>query len=30
VATRLQVPPGRYQLRVAARESGSGRVGSIN
>lgn len=30
VATRLQLPPGRYQLRVAARESGTGRVGSIN
>ena len=30
VATRLQLPPGRYQLRVAARESGTGRVGSVN
>lgn len=30
ISTRLQVPPGRYQLRVAARESGTGRVGSIN
>jgi VWFA-related protein len=30
VATRLQLPPGKYQLRVAARESGGGRVGSIN
>lgn len=30
VSTRLQLPPGRYQLRVAARESGTGRVGSIN
>jgi VWFA-related protein len=29
VSTRLQVPPGRYQLRVAARESGTGRVGSV-
>ncbi len=30
VSTRLQVPPGRYQLRVAARESATGRVGSVN
>jgi VWFA-related protein len=30
VATRLQIPPGRYQLRVAARETGTGRVGSLN
>jgi VWFA-related protein len=30
VATRLQLPPGRYQLRVAARESATGRVGSVN
>ncbi|HEY8536661.1 MAG TPA: VWA domain-containing protein [Vicinamibacterales bacterium] len=30
VSTRLAVPPGRYQLRVAARESGTGRVGSVN
>ncbi len=30
VSTRLQLPPGRYQLRVAARESGAGRVGSVN
>jgi VWFA-related protein len=30
VSTRLQVPPGRYQLRVATRESGTGRVGSVN
>lgn len=30
VATRLQLPKGRYQLRVAARESGTGRVGSVN
>lgn len=30
VSTRLQLPPGRYQLRVAARESGTGRVGSVN
>jgi VWFA-related protein len=30
VSTRLQLPKGRYQLRVAARESGTGRVGSVN
>jgi VWFA-related protein len=30
VSTRLQLPPGRYQLRVAAREGGGGRVGSVN
>ena len=30
VSTRLQLPPGRYQLRVAARESATGRVGSVN
>ena len=30
VSTRLQLAPGRYQLRVAARESGTGRVGSVN
>ena len=30
VTTRVEIPPGRYQLRVAARESGTGRVGSIN
>jgi VWFA-related protein len=30
VSTRLQLKPGRYQIRVAARESGGGRVGSIN
>ena len=29
VGTRLQLPPGRYQIRVAARESGSGRLGSL-
>jgi VWFA-related protein len=29
VGTRLQLAPGRYQIRVAARESGSGRVGSL-
>jgi VWFA-related protein len=27
--TRIEVPPGRYQLRVAARESGAGRIGSV-
>ena len=27
--SRLKLPPGRYQLRMAARETGSGRVGSI-
>jgi len=26
---RLQLPPGRYQLRLAARETGGGRVGSV-
>jgi VWFA-related protein len=26
---RLNLPPGRYQLRVGARESGGGRVGSV-
>ena len=30
MATRLHLPPGRYQLRVAAREGGSGRVGTVN
>jgi VWFA-related protein len=30
VSTRLQLPPGRYQLRVAARETGGGRLGSVN
>jgi VWFA-related protein len=29
IGTRLQLPPGRYQIRVAARESGSGRLGSL-
>jgi VWFA-related protein len=28
--TRLDLPPGRYQLRVAARESGAGHIGSVN
>lgn len=26
---RLDLPPGRYQLRIGARESGGGRVGSV-
>ena len=30
VSTRLQLKPGRYQIRVAARESGGGRLGSLN
>ena len=30
VSTRLELEPGRYQLRIAARESATGRVGSIN
>jgi hypothetical protein len=29
VGTRIPLPPGRYQIRVAARESGSGRLGSL-
>jgi VWFA-related protein len=28
--TRLNLPPGRYQMRVAARESGAGHIGSVN
>jgi len=28
--TRLDLPPGRYQVRVAARESGAGHIGSVN
>jgi len=28
--TRIDLEPGRYQLRVAARESGAGRIGTIN
>jgi VWFA-related protein len=28
--TRLTLPPGKYQLRVAARETGGGRLGSLN
>ena len=27
--TRLKVPPGRYQFRFAARETGSGHIGSV-
>lgn len=27
--TRLELPPGRYQVRVAARESGAGHIGSV-
>jgi hypothetical protein len=27
--TRLKLPPGRYQIRIAARETGAGRVGSV-
>ena len=30
VATRLHVPPGRYQIRVAGKEGGTGRVGTVN
>jgi VWFA-related protein len=30
ISTRLQLPPGRYQLRIAARETGGGRLGSVN
>jgi VWFA-related protein len=28
--TRLSLEPGRYQIRVAARETGAGRIGTIN
>ena len=28
--TRLSLDPGRYQVRVAARETGAGRIGTIN
>jgi VWFA-related protein len=28
--TRLVLPPGKYQLRVGARETGGGRLGSLN
>jgi VWFA-related protein len=27
--TRLQVPPGRYQIRIGGRESGGGKVGTV-
>jgi VWFA-related protein len=30
MATRLHLPPGRYQIRVAAKEGGTSRVGTIN
>ena len=29
VVRRIQVPPGRYQLRIGVREAGSGRVGTV-
>jgi VWFA-related protein len=29
LTTRLQVPPGRYQLRIGGREANGGRVGSV-
>jgi VWFA-related protein len=29
LTTRLQVPPGRYQLRIGGRESGGGKVGTL-
>ena len=29
IVRRIQVPPGRYQLRIGARESGAGRVGTV-
>jgi len=29
VIRRIQVPPGKYQLRIGARESGGGRVGMV-
>ena len=29
VVRRIQVPPGRYQLRIGAREGGGGRVGTV-
>jgi VWFA-related protein len=29
VIRRIQVPPGKYQLRIGARESGGGKVGTI-
>jgi VWFA-related protein len=30
IQTRLKLPPGKYQLRIAARETGGGRLGSVN
>jgi VWFA-related protein len=30
IQTRLKLPPGKYQLRIGARETGGGRLGSIN
>lgn len=30
VQTRLKLPPGRYQIRIGARETVGGRVGSVN
>jgi VWFA-related protein len=30
LSTRLHVPPGRYQIRIGAREGGTGRVGTLN
>ena len=29
IVRRIQVPPGKYQLRIGARESGAGRVGTV-
>jgi VWFA-related protein len=29
VIRRIQVPPGKYQLRIGARESGAGRLGTV-
>jgi VWFA-related protein len=29
VTRRIQVPPGKYQLRVGARESGDGKIGTV-
>jgi VWFA-related protein len=29
IVRRIQVPPGKYQLRIGARESGGGKVGSV-
>jgi VWFA-related protein len=30
IQTRLKLPPGKYQLRIGARETGGGRLGSLN